>query len=124
MMVSSKQNDEQTTADTLKWLFVIAVVIAGIIANYWYAEVDTALRVAAGIVIIGISLAVASQTGKGRQFWAFAKDARHEMRKVVWPSRQETIKNTVMVVIIVALMSCFLWGIDALLAWLISRFVG
>ncbi|HHJ4328242.1 TPA: preprotein translocase subunit SecE, partial [Klebsiella pneumoniae] len=72
-------------------------------------------------VLVGF---VALQTGKGRAFFALAKEARIEIRKVVWPSRQETTQTTLIVVVVVLVMSLLLWGIDSLLGWLVSKIVG
>ena len=63
-------------------------------------------------------------TAKGQAFFSLAKEARVEIRKVVWPSRQETTQTTLIVVAVVLVMALLLWGLDSLLGWLVSMIVG
>ena len=99
-------------------------MIAGLWANYHYSEIDWALRLAGWIVLGCFIFAIASQTALGRQIWTFAKDARGELRKVFWPTRQETVQTTLIVVGMVILMALVLWGIDSVLLWLVGWLTG
>ena len=63
---------------------------------------------------------VALQTAKGEAFWTLVKGSRTEIRKVVWPTRQETVQTTMIVVAFVLLVAMILWGLDSLLGWLVS----
>jgi preprotein translocase subunit SecE len=63
---------------------------------------------------------VALQTAKGAAFWSLVKGSRTEIRKVVWPTRQETVQTTMIVVGFVLLVAVILWGLDTLLGWLVS----
>ena len=63
---------------------------------------------------------IALQTTKGAAFWALVKGSRTEIRKVVWPTRQETVQTTMIVVVFVVLVALLLWGLDAFLGWLVS----
>ena len=67
---------------------------------------------------------MALQTSKGRSFFVLLKEARVEIRKVVWPTRQETTQTTLIVVAVVLVMALLLWGLDSLLGWLVSMVVG
>ena len=67
---------------------------------------------------------VALQTAKGQSFFNLVKEARIEIRKVVWPTRQETTQTTLMVVAVVLVMALLLWGLDSLLGWIVSSIVG
>ena len=67
---------------------------------------------------------IALQTAKGQAFFGLLKDARTEIRKVVWPTRQETTQTTLIVVAVVLVMALLLWGLDSLLGWLVSTIVG
>ena len=69
-------------------------------------------------------LLVISQTSKGLQLWSFIKGARIELRKVVWPTRQETIQTTLVVVAMVVVAALILWGIDTLFFWLVGWLTG
>ena len=117
----------ETTAsrfDGLKWLIVFALVAAAVVGNSYYADQSLLYRVL-GILALGIVAAlVALQTAKGAAFWALVKGARTEIRKVVWPTRQETVQTTMIVVVFVLLVALLLWGLDSFLGWLVSLAIG
>jgi preprotein translocase subunit SecE len=126
--MNNKKSDQATTGsswDSLKWILVVALVIAGLWANFYYNEIDWPIRLAGWIILACIALGIASQTAIGRRIWAFSKDARNELRKVVWPTRQETIQTTMIIVGMVVIMALILWGIDsallAIVSWLTGR---
>jgi preprotein translocase subunit SecE len=113
-----------TGFDKLKWAIVLALFVAGFWANYQYAQIDWALRLAGWIVLACIMLGVALQTGFGKRAWIFSKEARAELRKVFWPTRQETVQTTIMVVVMVIITALLLWGIDSILLWLVTWLTG
>lgn len=76
------------------------------------------------IVLVLVAGVVAAQTAKGKAFIAFAKDARTEVRKVVWPTRQETMQTTLIVIVVTVIMGLLLWGLDAILLRLVSFLTG
>ncbi|MCX7125909.1 MAG: preprotein translocase subunit SecE [Gammaproteobacteria bacterium] len=116
--------DAPTRFDGLKWTIVFLLLIGGIVANTHFNHVAWALRAAAGIVLFVLMLLVISQTSKGLQLWSFMKGARIELRKVVWPTRQETIQTTLVVVAMVVVAALILWGIDTLFFWLVGWLTG
>jgi preprotein translocase subunit SecE len=110
--------------DSLKWAVVIALLAIGIIGNSYFSAESLLYRVL-GIVAIGIVAAlIALQTAKGMAFWALVKSSRTEIRKVVWPTRQETVQTTLIVVVFVILVALMLWGLDSILGWLVSLVIG
>lgn len=110
--------------DSLKWIIVFFLIAMGTIGNYQYSEEPLVLRVLAIMVLAAVTFAIAFKTQKGQKFWQFALEAKTELKKVVWPNRQETVQTTFMVLAIVAIVGLILWGIDAFLlkaiAWLIG----
>lgn len=108
----------------LKWAGVVVLLIAGIVANVYFAQVAGAIRAIGWIVLLAVCAAIASLTTQGKAIIAFSKDARLELRKVVWPSRQETVQTTLMVLVLVVVMSLILWGIDTFLMWAIAWMTG
>ena len=110
--------------DAFKWAIIIILIAAGVWANYHYSQIDWPIRLIGWIVLAAVLLAIASQTAGGRQAWEFSKGARAELRKVVWPTRQETIQTTMVVVGMVVLMALILWGIDSFLLWIMSMLTG
>ncbi|AQA20019.1 preprotein translocase subunit SecE [Halioglobus japonicus] len=110
--------------DGLKWLVVFALIGVAVVGNSMYADQSLLYRVL-GIVALGIVAAlVALQTAKGAAFWALVKGSRTEIRKVVWPTRQETVQTTMIVVVFVLLVALLLWGLDSFLGWLVSLAIG
>ncbi len=108
----------------LKWLLVLILLLAGIAANYYYASIPWAIRTSIGIVLLAILAALALWTIQGAKAWEFMKAARVELRKVVWPTRQETTQTTLVVVAMVVVTALFLWGVDTLFFWAVSLITG
>lgn len=123
--MSLKNNaTKKIKVDALLWLIIVILVIGGIAANSYYNQVAGALRAAGGIVLVVIILAIASITTQGKQSWIFIKAARTELRKVVWPTRQETVQTTLVVVAMVLVTALILWGLDSFFLWAISWLTG
>jgi preprotein translocase subunit SecE len=104
--------------DTTLLTLSILVLFAGIGAFYWYD--DQALPIRIAMVIAGLAAAAGFIwfSWYGREFRQFALAARIELRKVVWPEREETIKTTYVVFIFAIVMGLFFWGLDWGLTWL------
>ncbi|MFC3606930.1 preprotein translocase subunit SecE [Stutzerimonas tarimensis] len=109
--------------DLAKWLVVGALVVAGVVGNQYYSAEPLLYRVLVLLALAAVAAFVAFQTAKGKAFFDLLKEARTEMRKVVWPTRQETTQTTLIVVAVVLVMALILWGLDSLLGWLVSFIV-
>lgn len=111
-------------ADKIKLLVAVLLVIAGVAGFYFFADAPTVVRVLS--VIVGVVLAgvVAGMSAPGRQFFRFAVDARDEAKKVVWPTRKETVQMTGVVMAFVVVMALFLWAVDGILLWLVKLAMG
>ena len=101
--------------DTAKLAAAALLLIAGIYAFYFFADYSALLRVLGLLVIVGGSAAIALQTQVGNQLWHFVGDARTEVRKVVWPTRQETLQTTFIVVVMVLILGIIMWLFDMVL---------
>jgi preprotein translocase subunit SecE len=110
--------------DLVKWLVVVLLIVVGVVGNQYYSAQPILYRVLALLVIAAVAAYVGLQTGKGKAYFVLAKEARAEIRKVVWPTRQETTQTTLIVVAVVLVMALLLWGLDSLLGWLVSLIVG
>ncbi|CAM3338242.1 MULTISPECIES: preprotein translocase subunit SecE [Pseudomonas] len=122
--MNPKAEASDSRFDLLKWLLVVVLVVVGVVGNQYYSAEPILYRVLALLVIAAAAAFVALQTGKGKAFFVLAKEARAEIRKVVWPTRQETTQTTLIVVAVVLVMALLLWGLDSLLGWLVSLIVG
>jgi len=110
--------------DTALITLSVLVLFVGIGAFYWYEDQALAIRI--GMVVAGLAVGagLAWFSWYGREFWQFAQAARIELRKVVWPSRDETIKTTYVVFIFAIVMGLFFWGLDWVLTWLTRLLTG
>lgn len=115
---------ESPKLDILKWGVVIALVGAGIAGNAYFADESLLYRLLALLVLAAVAGFVALQTAKGRSFWQLLKDARVEIRKVVWPTKSETQKTTLIVMAVVVLVGLLLWALDSLLSLAVSGIIG
>jgi len=110
--------------DNALMILSIVALLAGVVAFYWYEEDPLALRLAmvGSGVVVAVGLAWVSWYG--REFWQFAQAARVELRKVVWPEREDTVRTTVLVIVFASLMGLFFWVLDLILTWLIRLLTG
>ena len=110
--------------DSLKWIFVTALVAAGVYGNSYFGDQPILYRVLALLILALGAGWVASLTQRGGDFFALVKGSRTEIRKVVWPTRQETTQTTLIVFVFVIITGLILWGLDSVLGWLASLILG
>ncbi|CAB0150600.1 Protein translocase subunit SecE [Pseudidiomarina piscicola] len=123
--MSATSETQSSSFDSIKWLVAIALLAAAVLGNYYYGETVSILyRAIAVVLLVAVAGIVAGMTGKGRRFRSFAKESRTEVRRVVWPSRQEATQTTIIVVIATAIVSLILWGMDAILVRVVGFFTG
>lgn len=123
-MVLKAENQGEPRLDWLKWLISLALLLAGLIANHYYSQVSMLWRTLAWLAVVAAAGFVASKTQKGRWIVEFFRDSRNELRKVVWPTREETVQTTLVVAVMVVVLALFLWAVDGLLVWLIGWLTG
>jgi preprotein translocase subunit SecE len=122
--MNAKVEAHSSGADFVKWIGVAAVLVAAVAAFYYFSEQSQLLRVLGMLAAAGVAIAIALQTEKGRVAWRFARDARTEVRKVIWPTRVETTQTTMLVIGMVFLVALMLWLFDAVLLWAIKFVTG
>ena len=110
--------------NSFKWAMVIILLALGVAGNYHFSDTSVLIRVMALLAIAMCAGFIASRTDKGKRFWEFTKETRAELRKVVWPTRQETIQTTAMVLGMVAIVGLILWGVDTVLLKVIASVIG
>ena len=123
-MVAKTEQVVSNKLDTFKLLLAIAVLIAGIVGFYYYEAESQLYRVLGVVFAAGVAIAISSTTNLGQNLIGFGREARMEVRKVVWPTRQETVQTTFMVIVAVIIIGIFLWLIDMLLAEAIKLLTG
>lgn len=124
MSVNTEAQRSHSGMEAIKWLFVAILLVAAIVGNYYYRDISLPLRALAVVIIIALAGALALVTVKGKASVAFAREARTEMRKVIWPTRQEALQTTLIVAVVTAVMSLILWGLDGILIHLVSFITG
>lgn len=110
--------------DWLKWIFVFAILVAVAVVNSIYSDQSLLYRVLGGLILGVIACVIAVQTRQGSAFWDLAKGSQAEVRRVVWPTKTERNRATLMVVVFVFFMALVLWGLDAFFGWLGSLLLG
>ncbi len=105
-------------ADNVRLTVAVIIMVVAITVFYVYAaQYSTLLRVIGLLASVGISLFIASTTTVGSVIFDYVRDTRTEVRKVVWPTSQETIQTTMIVLLMVMIVALLLWGFDSLLGW-------
>lgn len=107
--------------NTFLWLLVLVIVIAVAFGNVYFAEqYSTAIRVVGVVILLAVALAVAAQTNQGKKALSFFSEARTELRRIVWPTRPETMQTTLIVMGVTVVTSLILWGLDSIIVSVIN----
>ena len=110
--------------DIVKWVIVTALVALGVYGNAHYATQPILFRVLALLALAAVALVFVYNTAKGADLWALLQGSVVELRKVVWPTRQEVNQTTLIVLAVVAVMAVVLWIIDTGLGFVTSKIIG
>ena len=117
----SKTEQSTSAIDTFKLMTAVLVLLAGVGAFYYFEDESQLLRVLGMLAVAVIAFLIAATSDVGRRSIGFFKDARVEVRKVVWPTRQETVQTTIAVLFMVVLVAIMLWLFDMFLGWGVSK---
>ena len=124
-MKGKAETEKPQIVDTLLLVLATALLIGGVGAYYWFQDLAiTPVRVVGLIAVAALASFIAAQSDSGAAFFRFIKEADIERRKVVWPTHQETLQTSLMVIIVVILISLFLAGVDWLLGASVRALVG
>jgi preprotein translocase subunit SecE len=119
--VVSKTEQTSSAIDTFKLMSAVLVLIAGVVGFYYFEEESQLLRVLGMLAVAVVAFFIAASSDQGRRSLGFVKEARVEVRKVVWPTRQETLQTTIAVLFMVILVAIMLWLFDMFLGWGVSQ---
>lgn len=123
-MVAKTEEVVSNKLDSFKLLLAIAVLMLGIVGFYYYEAESQLYRVLGVVFAVIVAIAISATTSLGQNLIGFGREARMEVRKVVWPTRQETVQTTFMVIVAVIIIGIFLWLVDMLLAQAIQLITG
>jgi preprotein translocase subunit SecE len=114
-MTEQAQPGGPSALDTVKLIAAIAILFAGVAGFYVLTSYPLAARWAIVLVALGAGIFVALQSVQGREFWQFVQGSRIELRKVVWPTRQESLQTTLIVFVAILALGIFFWILDWIL---------
>jgi len=120
----SSKSDTHSHLDTLKLLAAAVILTAAVFAFYYFADQSLLARVVGLLAATGVAIYIAINTTIGATLLGFIHDSRGELRKVVWPTRAETLQTSLAVVVMVIVMGIFLWLLDMLLFWIVRSLTG
>jgi preprotein translocase subunit SecE len=103
--------------DGLKLVLAAAALVGGIVIYYWFGEQPAVIRVLAVLAGLAAGVVLLYWSQPGRDLWVYVQASRVELRKMVWPTRQETWRTTLVVFVFVLALAVFFWLVDMLLAW-------
>jgi len=124
MSTNTETTEVSPGIDMFKWIVTAILIAAAVVGNSFYGDQPFFYRLVGVLVVAVIAALVAAQTVKGKAFVTLLKDARAEVKRVVWPTKQETLQTTLIVVAVVAFMSIVLWLLDLGLGALIKMIIG
>ena len=110
--------------DKVKMVVAILLVAAGIAAFYYFSGSPAIVRLASVLAGLGAGAAVMWTTEPGKRFYVYSHESVAETKKVVWPTRKETLQTTAIVFAFVVIMALFLWLVDASLLWAVKKLIG
>ncbi len=124
-MTTQTETSQSGVLDILKLLISAAVLVGGLYGYYFY-ENDLALPLRVLMVLggAGVGIALAMTSTQGQRLWHFIQGSRVEIRKVVWPTRQETTQTAIAVFVFTFILALFFWALDSGLLWLTRKLVG
>ncbi len=122
--MSEKTENASNPLDVIKWVVAIALLVGVVTANYLYGDVSVLYRALGAVAAVVVAGFIAASTSKGAQFLLFAKDSRTEVRKVVWPSKQEATQTTLVIIAATIVVGLLLWLLDLVIVWGVGLITG
>lgn len=122
--MNKKAETSPGTLDTVKLAAAVLVLLGGIVAYYWLASSSLVIRVLSLVAGLVLGVVIAFQSTQGQQLWQFIQGSQVEIRKVVWPTQQETLQTTLMVVVFTVVLAGFFFFVDLVLLKVTQFFTG
>jgi len=124
--MTTSNESTSSSMDGLKWCAVALFLVGAVVGNYFAGEADAHFlaRLVGVIFLVIAAFGVAAVTTKGKTFTNFAKEAHIEVRKVIWPTRQEALTTTFIVLAATGVVALILWGLDAILLRVVNLITG
>jgi preprotein translocase subunit SecE len=123
-MTEQAPSSSASTLDTVKLVAAVAILVGGIAAFYMLDQLPAAARWLIVLVAVALGIVVALQSVQGRELAHYVQGSRVELRKVVWPTRDETTKMTIVVFTAIVIMALFFWFLDYILGAITRALTG
>ena len=123
--MNAKTEQSVSVFDSARLVLAGALLIGGLFGYYYYGDQYSQVYRVIGVLLATIlAFVMAITTDPGRRLWRFAQGSRIELRKVIWPTRQEAFQTTIAVIVFVIVMGVFFWCLDLLLLWVTQTLTG
>ena len=122
-MNASTESSESGVLDIIKLLLAAFTLVGGLYGYYYYLEVSLPLRVLMVLGGLAVGIGIALTSVQGQRLRAFIQGSRIEIRKVVWPTKQETTQTAIAVFVFTLIMALFFWGLDSILLFITRALV-
>lgn len=119
-MKEKSRNVEKSSA-VLIWGSIFILFALGVSLNFYFSAYPVQLRLIGWLILLGLAFVLFLYTPYGQRFKNFASEAKSELRKVVWPTRQEAVQATLSVVVMAVTAGFILWLVDVMLIWVIGK---
>jgi preprotein translocase subunit SecE len=122
--MNTQTEESVSIFDIVKQVFSVGLVVAGVAGFYYFSEFPLLYRVLALVAIVILALGMMLTTRVGRSVWSFVLESRIEVRKIIWPTREETTRTTLLVFGMVFVVGFILWLLDMFLFWGVRLLTG
>jgi preprotein translocase subunit SecE len=122
--MNSNIETQKSPLDYVKWVLVAAVVSVAVVGNAIYSDESLLYRVIAVLVLSAVAIGLSLTTEQGKRFSQFVRASWLEVKKVVWPTREETRQTTIIVIVAVLIVGIILYFLDMLFGWLVKLLIG
>jgi len=122
--METRVEEQPTIVDTAKLALGVVILLAGLVAYYYFGDASAFLRTVGVLLALALGAVVALTSLQGRTLWKFILGARIELSKVVWPTREETIQTTIVVLVVALIGGVIFFSLDFFLGWIVTRITG
>ena len=118
--MNAQAEEVTSVADIVKLISSVLVVIVGLVAFYYFSDFQLLYRVLGLLVVISAAVALGFTTVKGKSVWQFMLESKLEFKRIVWPSKDEAVRTTLLVFLMVFVVGLILWLLDMFLFWAVQ----
>src|SRR5690348_10004185 len=122
--METRVEEQPTIVDTAKLALGVLILLAGLVGYYYFADSSALLRTVGVLLALALGAVAALAALQGRTLWKFILGARIELSKVVWPTREETIQTTIVVLVVALIGGVIFFSLDFFLGWIVTRITG